>query len=102
MASAFNVAGNHSIIDNNDAVASPAIDIQLASDLAWNDAMPFIEIEQNDLLLHESGEAYPYDNQFQPTSLPTDFGLSFDPNHGEQFEAFEVGSYIDTDAFWNV
>jgi hypothetical protein len=101
MASAFNVSGNDNVMGNNNVVAPSALDIQLATELAWNDAIPFIEIQQNDLLLEQSGHDYPYNQQFQPTTLPTNLGLSFDPNDGEQFEAFEVSSYIDTDAFWN-
>jgi hypothetical protein len=104
MASAINVVGNDNItptftsdLTYNFAPAQNESSVQLDESTA-----ALLEIEENNILLAASGDSFPFNDQFDPEDLSAGLGLFFDPNDGEQFESFDMASFIDTDEFFNV
>jgi hypothetical protein len=62
---------------------------------------PVVAYEGNNYLLAASEDSYPYNNQFEPEDTATGFGLHFDVNSGDQFNAFDANAPFSFDEFIN-
>ena len=60
---------------------------------------PVIAYEANNILLAASGDNYPYNNQFDPADASAGYGLDYNANLGDQFNAFDATAPLNFDDF---
>ena len=58
-----------------------------------------MQVHENNALLAASGDAYPYNAQFNPETAFDNMGLHLDVNGAERFETFFVDDFVDYSDF---
>jgi hypothetical protein len=62
---------------------------------------PTVAYEANNVLLATSEDSYPYNFQFDVADAVAGFGLDFNPNQGDEFNAIDMTQTFDFDNFFN-
>lgn len=80
-------------VDNNTFVDAASFGPLLAQTNATEseqETNPIVDYETNNILLATAGDVFPFNNQFDNADLTAGFGLYYDPNAGDEFNAFEA------------
>jgi hypothetical protein len=92
------------MVTGNDNTLIGAADFEpaLAEEFAsQHSADPIVTYEANNMLLTASADEYPYNNQFEPQDAADGYGLYYDANGGDQFNAFDVNAPFNFDNYIN-
>jgi hypothetical protein len=99
---ALNVSGTDNMIaagtteDGNAYLNTAMLGVQMGED-----AIAAVNMNENNCLLAASGDSYPFNDQFEPEDLTAELGLFFEPNDGDEFNAFDASEFLDTNSFWS-
>jgi hypothetical protein len=91
-------SAEHAMLPLDTTSSTPA---SVEHDSAEADPIPVVAYEANNVLLTTSNDSFPFNWQFDSQDTAAGFGLSYDANQGDEFNAIDVSQGLDIDELFN-